>query len=250
MNQAIEFLFRATRTKSEAIAPHSHRCYELVYYGYGEGTTRVGDREWSYRSGDYAIIRPSTIHDEHRSSATDVICVGFPSSLLTAPLEEGVFADNTGDSIMPELESMLLELREQQPRYDDMLELIAKRLVLRLERRHAAQTLPRADGDRFQYTIGFMREHFTQRIDFASLAATAGYSYDRYRHLFKQKTGYSPVQYILRMRLDYAATLLRHSDLTVAAIAMECGFSTDAQFCNLFKRELGQTPGQYRVHSP
>jgi AraC family transcriptional activator of pobA len=242
----LEFLFRTVRADGEAIAPHAHRCYELVYYGSGDGQTRIGDRHHSFRRGHYAIVRPSTVHDERRGSATDVVCAGFSARSLSSPLAEGVFADDGKHSLLPLLEAMLGEMQEQRPRYSDMLELLTKQLVITLERRHASEPLPVAE-DKFRYTLGFMKEHFTQKIDFASLASMAGYSYDRYRHLFKLKTGCSPVQYQLRARLDYACSLLLHSDLSVAAIAMECGFSSDAQFCSLFKRELGETPKQHRA---
>ncbi|MDF2837423.1 MAG: hypothetical protein K0Q63_3063 [Paenibacillus sp.] len=247
MSQSLEFLFRTVRADREAVAMHAHRCYELVYYGSGEGSTLIGASEHSFRRGQYAIIRPSTIHDERRLSATDVICAGFAARSLSSPLKEGVFADDEEHTLLPLLEAMLYEMQEQRPRFSDMLELLTKQLVITLERRHASEPLT-ATEDKFRYTLGFMKEHFTQRIDFASLASMAGYSYDRYRHLFKLKTGCSPVQYQLRARLDYACSLLRHSELSVAAIAMECGFSSDAQFCSLFKREIGETPKQHRAH--
>lgn len=244
--QTLEFLFKATRKQSDTIAIHQHRCYELVYYGCGQGTTRIGDREWRYESNQYALIRPATPHDERRSTVSEVICVGLSPDHLAAPLVEGVFADDSEAPVLPALASMLSEMQEQRPRYSEMLELQARQLVVRLERRHSAGKLPAAAADPLHHTLGFMREHFTQRVDFAALASMAGYSYDRYRHLFKQATGSSPGQYLLSLRLQYASSLLRNTNLTVAAIAMECGFSSDAQFCSLFKRELGSTPGRYR----
>lgn len=246
MSDTLEFLFRTVRAERESVASHSHRCYELVYYGSGDGSTRIGDREYSFRRGEYAIIRPSTVHDERRMAATDVLCAGFSAQSLSSPLQQGVFADDGEHSLLPLLETMLGEMHAKRPRYSDMLDLLARQLVITLERRHASEPLP-ASEDKFHYTLGFMKEHFTQRIDFASLASMAGYSYDRYRHLFKLKTGCSPVQYQLRARLDYACSLLRHTDLSVAAVAMECGFSSDAQFCSLFKRERGETPKQHRA---
>lgn len=246
MSETLQFLFRTVRAKGEAVAPHSHHCYELVYYGSGEGSTRIGDRDYSFRRGEYAVVKPSTVHDEHRIAATDVICAGFSARALTSPLMQGVFADNGEHSLLPLLEAMLGEMHAQRPRYEHMLDLLASQLVLTLERRHAVEPLP-ASEDKFQYTLGFMKEHFTQRIDFASLASMAGYSYDRYRHLFKLKTGCSPVQYQLRLRLEYACSLLRHTEFSVSAVAMECGFSSDAQFCSLFKREMGETPKQHRA---
>ncbi len=240
----LAFMFRATRQSGEGVSPHHHQCYELVYYVSGEGTTHIGDREWAFLQGEYAIIRPHTVHSEQHHSTVDVICIGLAAQHHDPPLEEGVF-NGAGTRILPTSLHMLAELQEQQPRSDRMLELLASQLRIELQRRHASLPSVSVD-DSFRYTLNYMKEHFTQKIDFAALAALAGFSSDYYRHRFKAVTGRSPMQYILDMRLGHARMLLQHTALTVTAIAMECGFSNDAQFCSLFKRECGCTPGQFR----
>ncbi|MNR34949.1 Exoenzyme S synthesis regulatory protein ExsA [compost metagenome] len=75
----------------------------------------------------------------------------------------------------------------------------------------------------------------------------ADYSYDRFRHLFKETYGVSPSEYILSRRIHHAMDLLRHTNTSITSIALECGFSTDAQFCTIFKREMGETPRAYRT---
>jgi AraC-like DNA-binding protein len=246
MEARLDFLFRIDRGEKEFIPAHRHQCYELVYYAKGRGHTRIGEKEWEYEKSHYAVIRPLTVHDERRREIlTDVLCVGFSLHESDTPLPEGVFQDNSIDSLLPLLERMLAELQDERPRFSRMLDLLTSELAIRLER-HLSAEPPAPLENKFQYTLNYMNEHFTQKIDFPSLSAMAGYSYDRYRHLFKERTGYSPVQYIVKKRVDYARSLLRHTALSVSAIAMECGFSTDAQFCSVFKRELGSTPGQYR----
>jgi len=245
MEAELDFLFRIDRQREETIPAHHHRCYELVYYAAGRGKTLIGAREWSYGTGDYALIRPLTVHSESRTALTDVLCAGFAVKGTDRTLPEGVFRDEPHDSLLPLLERMLAEMQEQRPRYNRMLDLLAGELAIRLERLLLTEPVP-ADEDRFRYTLNFMNEHFTQTVDFRSLSAMAGYSYDRYRHLFKQRTGLSPVRYLLARRMEHARTLLRHTSMSISAVAMESGFSSDAQFCSMFKREYGRTPGQYR----
>jgi len=245
MEATLEFLFRVHRRAEEAIPFHRHRCYELVYYVAGEGRTQIGRQEWTFREGDFAVMRPHTLHDERRSSPSDVVCVGFLLPETAAVLPEGVFRDVASEPLLPQLNRMLAELQEQRPRFGRMLDLLASQLAVELERRLPAEAPPEA-GDPFQYTLNFMNEHFSQKIEFASLSTLAGYSYDRYRHLFKERTGLSPVQYVVHKRLEHACKLLRQTNLSVSAVAMECGFSNDAQFCSVFKRERGVTPKQFR----
>jgi AraC-like DNA-binding protein len=58
-------------------------------------------------------------------------------------------------------------------------------------------------------------------------------------HLFKNNFGVSPMQYVINKRLEKAA-------LPISTSTLECGFSNIAQFCTMFKREVGETPRAYR----
>jgi transcriptional regulator GlxA family with amidase domain len=99
------------------------------------------------------------------------------------------------------------------------------------------------------YARKFIDENFNQKITIEDLAQIVGYSYDHFRHLFKNKFGISPIFYVMSKRLDKARSLLRSSELSVTAISMECGFSNDPQFCNIFKMEFGESPLSYRRNS-
>jgi AraC family transcriptional activator of pobA len=98
------------------------------------------------------------------------------------------------------------------------------------------------------YTRTFIDENFNQKIAIEDLADIAGYSYHHYRHLFKKKFGVSPIRYLMDKRMEKARSMLRCTDLSITTIAMQCGFSNDAQFCTLFKREIGETPRSYRMN--
>jgi len=245
MEATLDFLFRIDRKQEETIPFHKHRCYELVYYAAGRGGTRIGSKEWRFDAGRFAVVRPFTLHDERHDAPTDVLCVGFARPDDAPVLAEGVYDDDPEAPLLPLLERMLAELQAKRPRFARMLDLYSAQLALELERRLPTEGNSE-EGDHFLYTLNFMNEHFSQRIDFASLSALAGYSYDRYRHLFKEKTGYSPVQYLMNKRMEHARRLLLHTRLPVSAVALECGFSNDAQFCSVFKREHGLTPRAFR----
>ncbi len=64
----------------------------------------------------------------------------------------------------------------------------------------------------------------------------SGYSYDHFRHMFKERTGLSPMNYIIDKRIDYAKRLIVSTDMTLSTISQECGFSTSSQFSSMFRR--------------
>jgi AraC family transcriptional regulator len=70
---------------------------------------------------------------------------------------------------------------------------------------------------------------------------------------FRQVTGMTPHQYVLRTRLHRAAVRLRHSTDAVSTIAYDAGFNDLSTFNRRFRREMGVNPGAFRArraHSP
>jgi AraC family transcriptional regulator len=63
---------------------------------------------------------------------------------------------------------------------------------------------------------------------------------------FKQSTGLSPYQYLLRHRINCANEMMRDPNKTLTEIAMDCGFGNSSQFSVAFKRIVGTSPREYR----
>ena len=85
---------------------------------------------------------------------------------------------------------------------------------------------------------------FTQKV--SDIIAQTNYSHSQFLNIFKHYTGVSIVQYLNRLRIDYAAELLRHTDDTVLSVCEKCGYDSLSFFIKSFKSQYGQTPLQYR----
>jgi len=66
--------------------------------------------------------------------------------------------------------------------------------------------------------------------------------------VFKQKTGFTPHQYLLNARVNAAKFFLKTTDLPNKSIIVRCGFNSESGFCTVFKRLTGRTPRQYRMN--
>ena len=66
------------------------------------------------------------------------------------------------------------------------------------------------------------------------------------RH-FSGMIGITPMQYLARLRIRCAATLLHNTEMPVAEIAENAGFADPAYFSRVFRRETGMTPLDYRA---
>lgn len=87
------------------------------------------------------------------------------------------------------------------------------------------------------------------RLTVAEMAATVGLSESWFGNVFKQTTGTTPLQWQLERRIDLAKKLLMDSDLTIADIAVQLGFSDQAHLTKAFRRIAGETPAAWRrVH--
>lgn len=93
-------------------------------------------------------------------------------------------------------------------------------------------------------TIETIEEGRTQTI--ASLAGEAGLGSHQFTRLFRQTTGQSPYQYIVKRRLDKARDLLEASRLPLAQIALEVGFASQSHFASAFRKHFRSTPSRFR----
>jgi AraC family transcriptional regulator len=92
----------------------------------------------------------------------------------------------------------------------------------------------------------YITEHLDQTIGLADLAAEVGLSRFHFTRLFTNTMGHSPYQHVIRKRLERGYQLLKGSDLSVADVALSAGFSSQAHFATLCRRELGATPRSLR----
>ncbi|WP_372795450.1 AraC family transcriptional regulator [Pontiella sp.] len=80
----------------------------------------------------------------------------------------------------------------------------------------------------------------------AGMAEECGIQRTQLNKIFQKLTGSTPMEYLFRIRIERAKTLLRETDVKIIDIAMECGYATSQYFANTFKQATGATPSQYR----
>ncbi|MBK5719600.1 helix-turn-helix domain-containing protein [Dysgonomonas sp. Marseille-P4677] len=90
-------------------------------------------------------------------------------------------------------------------------------------------------------------ENIYTNISPNELASRLNISYSWFRKIFKQYTGFSPMQYINEMKIQKSKELLTNSDLSNIEIADKLGFDNPNYFCTLFKKKTKVTPMTYRV---
>lgn len=102
---------------------------------------------------------------------------------------------------------------------------------------------------RLSRILEYMQQHATQLISLDELAREAGISRFHFVRLFKQKVGLAPHEYLVGLRLSKAAELLLSTDLDVATIASQCGYSNAGRFAHAFRLRFLKSPSMYRRES-
>ncbi len=115
--------------------------------------------------------------------------------------------------------------------------------VLSDEARGETSALP---GFKLRRVTDWMEEHLAEEFSLARLAEQAGMSEFHFNRLFKRATGVPPSRYQIKLRMNTARRLLRETTKRVITIANEVGYSTPSHFAQLFRKETGLAPRDYR----
>ena len=92
----------------------------------------------------------------------------------------------------------------------------------------------------------FLTTHLADDIGLDALAAIADLSPKHFARAFRQSTGMPPHRWLIERRIDRAKALLRTADLSLAEIALSCGFADQSHFTRVFTAAIGTTPGAWR----
>lgn len=92
----------------------------------------------------------------------------------------------------------------------------------------------------------FMEAHLDENFRLDELAREAGMSKFYFCRLFHKTTGMSPSQYFIRLRMEKARRLLRETSQSIIQIGLEVGYSSPSHFAQIFQREAGMPPSEYR----
>ncbi|MGR3279401.1 helix-turn-helix domain-containing protein [Acaryochloris marina NIES-2412] len=93
--------------------------------------------------------------------------------------------------------------------------------------------------------LDYINAHLSYDLSIKTLAAISELSPYYFSRLFKQSQGCSPHQYIIQQRVERAKYLLHNSKLSIAEIALTCGFAHQSHLNRYFKRMVGVTPREY-----
>lgn len=237
--------------------PHVHYFSELFYVVDGEGTFCVEDENFSIRRNDLVVVNPNIVHTEYSSQK-------HPLEYIVLGVEHLCFEKKDSSQYLvfhsPEKEeekkdidfyfrTIHREMSREQEKYAQVCGYLLGALIILLMRRtgEKAEFLPTEHASRECSRVRrFIDYNYKNEITLDTLAGIAGLNRYYFSHVFTKYYGQSPMNYLNRRRITASQELLASTDMTIAAIASQCGFSSQSYYAQSFKKTCGQSPAQYR----
>jgi AraC family L-rhamnose operon transcriptional activator RhaR/AraC family L-rhamnose operon regulatory protein RhaS len=263
----------ARREPQEPFGLHCHEFSEVVIITGGSGRHVTGKESWPLVAGDVFVIGGSRPHDYQDLDGLTLINIlfdpagltfdpldltslagyhalftlepawrrrhGFKSRLHLAPKDLGVV---TG--LVDRLEA---ELRDRAPGFRFLATALYMQLVGYLARCYSLSKNPDSRALlRLGEAISYLETHFTEPLDLDHLVGIAQMSKRGFFRAFRAAMGSPPIAYLIQLRVNRAADLLRRTDRSVTDVAFDVGFSDSNYFARQFHKVLGCTPRDYR----
>ena len=241
MNILFDSIFSFAYKKNSSFENFSHHTHELIYFLTGEGTTKINNITYTYMPNNVCFTHIGDIRNNNCSKTTNYICIRFTGSSSLLNVVSGVYSCND-DEILSLFININKEYKNKNYNYYAMCNLLISQLLIKLDR---CGSIENKDTDIYNL-IKEIDNTMSFNKSVSEMACSVSYSYDHFRHKFKEITGQSPTSYIINKRIENACKLLLLNKYTCTEITMMCGFSSSSQFTNLFKKTIGITPKKYQ----
>ena len=205
------------------------------------------------------VLRPGA--EMPVEEASTVLICGFigcdlrPFNPLIAALPRllHLSAGGVGAWVPAMLHQAASESRQRRPGSGAVLERVSEMVFVDAARRYLESLPADASGwlaalrDRHVgKTIALLHERPAEPWTIDELGRQVGLSRSALHERFVELVGQPPMQYLTNWRMQLGARLLREGDATVATIAQEVGYDSEAAFARAFKRLVGQPPAAWR----
>lgn len=223
---------------------HSHNCWELVYCTGGQGEFRFENGSiLPYQQGDAVAIPPNERHTNISIQGASNIRMTMTEPFFTF---RGAFrvSDEDGNLLHAFSQAKFYFLSDIQKRelvLGALGELIVSYMIVYRNKSELSEPV-----DRLRNVI--LRRY--DQVDFALDEAVRQlpFHYDYLRKLFKKEMGVTPLEYMTRLRMKKAESLLSAMwtrEHSVAEVARMCGYDDALYFSRVFKKTYGCSPSAF-----
>lgn len=268
-----DFIFRIEKCPlTHEFGVHSHDYSELVVILDGHAVHVIEGREYPISAGQVFFIHGNVSHGYKNVDQIQYVNVMFhPDQIAQLPelklmagfqalfyfepfyrkemnfkgmlsLDEEQLRQVTGL-----LDVLLEEYDRRQEGYRLMIRSTFTALIGRLSRYYVSNNgWMENRALRIAESITYLEEHFLQPLTLEELAERAYLSKRQFLREFTRAFHTTPLDYVIRRRLDHSCTLLRNDGLSILQVAQESGFRDQNYYARQFRKVYQCSPTEYR----
>jgi len=248
---------------------HWHEFYELEFIISGNGIHKINGIVSSLQRGSTFLLTPADFHEviPAHGEVMELVNVKFSDDVISWELRTLLFQQ--GSTLMMNLSSTEATIMEA-----DVLRLLEEtsqkllgagivvqgtlnRILIALLRTklqsgsikkeyiNTISTISPWEQE-LQKSLVYINHHFREPLMLADVAKTSSFSCNYFSECFHKTMGCTFKGYLIKLRLQFAKSLLMNSKLPVTEISGASGFSSLPHFLRTFKKSFGQSPIEYR----
>lgn len=239
--------------------PHTHQFSELFYVLSGKGVFYIEDEIVPVEADDLMIINPHVEHTEKTLPNDPMEYIVFGVEGLAFSFDDPDSDNTKGYSyysygadksqLINFAQLMVKEFRDKKPGFELVCHGLLQVLLIFISRK---QHLNVISDTSFQLSKEcalakrYIDANYSKNITLDSLAEITHINKFYLAHSFTECMGQSPINYLTEVRLAASKQQLTTSNMSIAQIATNNGFSSQSYFSQIFKKKVGITPQQYR----
>jgi AraC-like DNA-binding protein len=215
----------------------------FIYCLEGKGTATIAQKKYAINAGNFIII-PAGIYHQYASDDTNpwtIYWVHFKGEMADAVIKYNENCIAVFNEIYNQLER---GFRKANLVYANMCFWYFLSTFIFNEKLEPPGTV--TEKDPVDIAIELMTKNIAGSLKLQDLAQHVNVSPSHFSFLFKEKTGYSPIEYFNHLKIQKACQFLLFTNLRIKEIAIELGIADHYYFSRLFNKVMGTSPNSYR----
>lgn len=234
---------------------HAHDFMELAVVLGGSATHSCGDGEAPLSKGAAVLLRPGAWHAYLRCADLDVVNFCFPLAMARDEWR-GLLHEGVRSTLRSRVGLQVAQLSESTVEALDLLERVQRNpsgdlglVIWVLDQFASAVPERKSLHPAVEAAVRALEEQTSRPWTVGALAHAVGLDKAYLSRLFKAEIGTGPMAYLAILRAEWAASLLRNSEMNCGEVGDTVGYQDANLFSRRFRAHFGVSPTGYRKRS-